>query len=97
MNSQKTKTNIAEKVLNLIHPLPSFMWCFKLFYPMFFVGELCIDPRPAVRKSAGQTLFSTISAHANLLTSSSWNAVLWQVTCDVFSLSYTGSSICLNT
>lgn len=44
-----------------------------------YVGELCIDPRPAVRKSAGQTLFSTISAHANLLTPSSWNAVLWQV------------------
>lgn len=42
-------------------------------------GELCIDPRPAVRKSAGQTLLSTISAHANLLTPSSWNAVLWQV------------------
>lgn len=46
---------------------------------MHIAGELCIDPRPAVRKSAGQTLFSTISAHANLLTSSSWNAVLWQV------------------
>lgn len=46
---------------------------------MCFSGELCIDPRPAVRKSAGQTLLSTISAHANLLTPSSWNAVLWQV------------------
>lgn len=46
---------------------------------MCVLGELCIDPRPAVRKSAGQTLLSTISAHANLLTPSSWNAVLWQV------------------
>lgn len=46
---------------------------------MRVLGELCIDPRPAVRKSAGQTLLSTISVHANLLTPSSWNAVLWQV------------------
>ncbi|XP_060847861.1 protein MON2 homolog isoform X2 [Rhopalosiphum padi] len=52
----------------------------KLWMCLFTkLGELCIDPRPAVRKSAGQTLLSTISAHANLLTPSSWNAVLWQV------------------
>uniref|UniRef100_A0A2S2R545 Protein MON2 n=1 Tax=Sipha flava TaxID=143950 RepID=A0A2S2R545_9HEMI len=52
----------------------------KLWMCLFTkLGELCIDPRAPVRKSAGQTLFSTISAHANLLTPSSWNAVLWQV------------------
>ncbi|KAL4105342.1 hypothetical protein QTP88_020585 [Uroleucon formosanum] len=52
----------------------------KLWMCLFTkLGELCIDPRPAVRKSAGQTLLSTISVHANLLTPSSWNAVLWQV------------------
>lgn len=43
------------------------------------LGELCVDPRPAVRKSAGQTLFSTISAHGSLLKQSTWQAVLWQV------------------
>lgn len=43
------------------------------------LGELCIDSRPAVRKSAGQTLFSTISAHGGLLKQSTWQAVLWQV------------------
>lgn len=43
------------------------------------LGELCVDLRPAVRKSAGQTLFSTISAHGNLLSSPTWQAVLWQV------------------
>lgn len=43
------------------------------------LGELCVDPRPAVRKSAGQTLFSTISAHGGLLKQSTWQAVLWQV------------------
>ena len=53
-------------------------WQLKLFlFP--FVGELCIDERPAVRKSAGQTLFSTVAAHGELLHSSTWQAVVWQV------------------
>uniref|UniRef100_A0A182JBS9 Protein MON2 homolog n=1 Tax=Anopheles atroparvus TaxID=41427 RepID=A0A182JBS9_ANOAO len=43
------------------------------------LGDLCVDPRPAVRKSAGQTLFSTISAHGGLLNPPTWQAVLWQV------------------
>ncbi|EFX73897.1 hypothetical protein DAPPUDRAFT_307567 [Daphnia pulex] len=43
------------------------------------IGELCIDERPAVRKSAGQTLFSTIAAHGDLLHHNTWQAVVWQV------------------
>ncbi|CAH0562136.1 unnamed protein product [Brassicogethes aeneus] len=43
------------------------------------LGELCVDSRPAVRKSAGQTLFATISAHGSLLRQSTWQAILWQV------------------
>uniref|UniRef100_A0A7M5XIT9 Mon2 C-terminal domain-containing protein n=1 Tax=Clytia hemisphaerica TaxID=252671 RepID=A0A7M5XIT9_9CNID len=43
------------------------------------LGELCVDPRPAVRKSAGQTLFSTISAHGGLLENQTWYMVLWKV------------------
>ena len=43
------------------------------------LGELCVDPRPAVRKSAGQTLFSTISAHGGLLQNPTWYNVLWKV------------------
>lgn len=43
------------------------------------LGDLCVDSRPAVRKSAGQTLFSTISAHGGLLSQPTWQAVLWQV------------------
>lgn len=38
-----------------------------------------MDSRPAVRKSAGQTLFSKITAHGSLLKQSTWHAVLWQV------------------
>ena len=41
--------------------------------------DLCLDPRPSVRKSSGQTLFSTIAAHGSILEASTWQAVLWQV------------------
>ncbi|XP_012277509.1 protein MON2 homolog isoform X2 [Orussus abietinus] len=43
------------------------------------LGDLCVDSRPAVRKSASQTLFSTITAHGGLLHQPTWQAVLWQV------------------
>ncbi|KAG1680890.1 Protein MON2 [Nymphon striatum] len=42
-------------------------------------SDLCVDPRPAVRKSAGQTLFSTVTAHGAVLDTSIWHAVLWKV------------------
>ena len=42
-------------------------------------GELCVDSRPAVRKSAGQTLFSTIAAHGDLLQLTTWKPLLWKV------------------
>ena len=52
----------------------------KLWMCLFSrLGDLCLDPRPATRKSAGQTLFSTIAAHGALLHTSTWQAVLWQV------------------
>ena len=40
------------------------------------LGYLCLDPRQATRKSAGQTLFSTIAAHGSLLAVGTWQAVL---------------------
>ncbi|KAK2183610.1 hypothetical protein NP493_305g02026 [Ridgeia piscesae] len=43
------------------------------------LGELCVDQRPAVRKSAGQTLFSTITTHGALLQPHTWQTVLWKV------------------
>ena len=47
-----------------------------------FVGDMCVDPRPAVRKSSGQTLFSTIAAHGVLLQHPTWQTVIWQVCTD---------------
>ncbi|KAK9890442.1 hypothetical protein WA026_010528 [Henosepilachna vigintioctopunctata] len=57
--------------------MPSFDKLWMCLYAR--LGELCVDSRPAVRKSAGQTLFSTISAHGSLLKQSTWQAILWQV------------------
>ena len=45
----------------------------KIFFLFHF------DFRPSVRKSSGQTLFSTIAAHGSILEAKTWQAVLWQV------------------
>ncbi|KAJ8269821.1 hypothetical protein COCON_G00124280 [Conger conger] len=59
------------------HPAPPFDCLWLCLYAQ--LGELCVDPRPAVRKSAGQTLFSTISAHGTLLQPATWHTVIWKV------------------
>lgn len=44
------------------------------------LGHLCVDPRPAVRKSAGQTLFCTISSHGSVLSVDlHWKDLVWNV------------------
>lgn len=43
------------------------------------LSDICIDPRPAIRKSACQTLFSTITTHGDILEVRTWQAVLWQI------------------
>ena len=43
------------------------------------IGKLCCDNRPEVRKSAGQTLFGTISAHGASLSSETWRQLFWEV------------------
>ena len=53
--------------------------CFTPPPPSRHLSELCVDERAAVRKSASQTLFSTLSAHGTLLQSAAWDHVLWQV------------------
>ena len=45
--------------------MPSFD---KLWMCLYYkLKDLCLDSRPAVRKSSGQTLFSTIAAHGSVL------------------------------
>lgn len=53
---------------------------FSLWILLFSnIGELCVDERPSVRKSAGQTLFQTISTHGGILNNIAWNKVIWDV------------------
>ncbi|PIO37802.1 hypothetical protein AB205_0027220 [Aquarana catesbeiana] len=59
------------------HPAPPFDCLWLCLYAK--LGELCVDTRPAVRKSAGQTLFSTIGAHGTLLQHPTWHTVIWKV------------------
>uniref|UniRef100_A0A4W3HLZ4 Protein MON2 homolog n=1 Tax=Callorhinchus milii TaxID=7868 RepID=A0A4W3HLZ4_CALMI len=59
------------------HPSPPFDCLWLCLYSK--LGELCVDTRPAVRKSAGQTLFSTVGAHGTLLHHATWHTVLWKV------------------
>jgi hypothetical protein len=44
------------------------------------LGQLCVDSRPSVRKSACQTLFCTISSHGSILSvDRHWLALVWRV------------------
>ena len=43
------------------------------------LADLCVDSRPAVRKSAGQTLFSMLGVHGETLQRQSWSCVLNKV------------------
>uniref|UniRef100_A0A3B5N060 Protein MON2 homolog n=1 Tax=Xiphophorus couchianus TaxID=32473 RepID=A0A3B5N060_9TELE len=75
---QKQALEMGETLNRPFHPAPPFDCLWLCLYAK--LGELCVDPRPAVRKSAGQTLFSTIAAHGTLLQQPTWHIVVWKVT-----------------
>lgn len=74
---QKQAQESGETLNRPFHPAPPFDCLWLCLYAK--LGELCVDPRPAVRKSAGQTLFSTIAAHGTLLQQPTWHIVVWKV------------------
>ncbi|XP_043979915.1 protein MON2 homolog isoform X7 [Gambusia affinis] len=74
---QKQALEKGETLNRPFHPAPPFDCLWLCLYAK--LGELCFDPRPAVRKSAGQTLFSTIAAHGTLLQQPTWHIVVWKV------------------
>uniref|UniRef100_A0A8C4IAB6 Protein MON2 homolog n=1 Tax=Dicentrarchus labrax TaxID=13489 RepID=A0A8C4IAB6_DICLA len=76
---QKQAQEKGETLNRPFHPAPPFDCLWLCLYAK--LGELCVDPRPAVRKSAGQTLFSTIAAHGTLLQQPTWHIVIWKVAC----------------
>jgi len=82
----QNQSNLKNAIIaepKILPDLPGFkeMSVFDKLWMCLFsrLGDLCLDPRPATRKSAGQTLFSTIAAHGSLLAVTTWQAVLWQV------------------
>lgn len=75
--SQKQAQEKGETLNRPFHPAPPFDCLWLCLYAK--LGELCVDPRPAVRKSAGQTMFSTIAAHGTLLQQPTWHIVVWKV------------------
>uniref|UniRef100_A0A665UCG9 Protein MON2 homolog n=1 Tax=Echeneis naucrates TaxID=173247 RepID=A0A665UCG9_ECHNA len=74
---QKQALERGETLNRPFHPAPPFDCLWLCLYAK--LGELCVDPRPAVRKSAGQTMFSTIAAHGTLLQQPTWHIVVWKV------------------
>lgn len=81
---QKQAQEKGETLNRPFHPAPPFDCLWLCLYAK--LGELCVDPRPAVRKSAGQTMFSTIAAHGTLLQQPTWHIVVWKVACKKFYL-----------
>ena len=81
-NQESLKTAIIAEP-KILPDLPGYkeMSVFDKLWMCLFsrLGDLCLDQRPATRKSSGQTLFSTIAAHGSLLGVSTWQAVLWQI------------------
>lgn len=75
---QKQAQEKGETLNRPFHPAPPFDCLWLCLYAK--LGELCVDSRPAVRKSGGQTLFSTIAAHGTLLQQPTWHIVVWKVT-----------------
>lgn len=43
------------------------------------LSDLCVDPRPPIRKSACQTLLQTVTSHGAVLKEQPWKNMVWQV------------------
>ena len=91
-NNQKIQTSLNSIELNTVpdiditllslHSLrTTSLNIFDTVWMLLFqqLSDLCTNEQSAIRKSAAQTLFSTLSAHGSLLEPSTWKAVLWQV------------------
>jgi len=69
------------KVQSLLGQFSNSIALFDALWMLLFLylTKLCVDDRPAVRKSASHTLFSTVMAHGPLLKLETWPEVLWKV------------------
>ena len=69
------------KVQSLLSQFSDSISLFDALWMLLFLNltKLCVNDRPAVRKSASHTLFSTVMAHGPLLNLETWPEVLWKV------------------
>lgn len=58
--------------------------------------DICIDSRPAIRKSACQTLFATITTHGEMLDQRAWHCIIWQILFPLLHQVRTRSSIAVD-
>ena len=56
------------------------------------LAELCVDSRSEVRKSASQTLFSTVTTHGWLLDAETWHRLVWAILLPLLDNVYRASS-----
>ncbi|RWS27584.1 protein MON2-like protein, partial [Leptotrombidium deliense] len=81
-NQEKIKKSLDEEVQNKNETSDeSQLAAYDCLWMSLFsrLGDLCTDSRPSIRKSASQTLFSTLGTHGAVLEGKLWQAVLWQV------------------
>ncbi len=78
-NSDNLNEEIKKTIDNNSNELQSIESVWMVLYTR--LGQLCVDSRPAVRKSAGQTLFCTISSHGSIFSSVDlhWKDLVWKV------------------
>lgn len=59
--------------------------------------DICADIRPAIRKSACQTLFATITTHGDMLDLATWEMIVWEILFPVLEQVRTKSAMALET
>lgn len=79
--SLRASLNTSDEKAASTKPVYQQLPAFECLWMSLFVrlGELCTDPRPAVRKSASQTLFAALNTHGSVLEVDTWQLVLYRV------------------
>ena len=70
----------SNKLLQIDQKCP-LTWGDNIWMTLFLsLGQLCVDERSTVRRSAAQSLFATLDAHGQLLSKpESWSYVFWEL------------------
>ena len=71
---------LSNTLVQMDHKCP-LSWGDSIWMTLFLsLGQLCVDDRSTVRRSAAQSLFATLDAHGQLLSKpESWSYVFWEL------------------